>query len=46
MPARSSLVLLLLLSACAARSHSVDQTFQQAREGMWRGELADAQQLA
>src|SRR3954469_11592025 len=46
MKAFSLLLLLLLLPACARPPRQFDRDFIQARDAMWRGELADAQQQA
>src|SRR5262245_40622384 len=45
MKTRAALVALLLFSACA-RFAPLDQSFEQARQAMWRGDFRDAQQLA
>jgi CHAT domain-containing protein len=46
MKACSLLVLLLLLPACARSAGQFEREFTQARDAMWRGELADAQKQA
>ena len=40
------LFLLLLLTSCARFPLQLDKDYEQARQTMWRGELADAQKLA
>jgi CHAT domain-containing protein len=43
---RNFLALLLILTACARSPQQLDKDYKQARQTMWRGELADAQKLA
>jgi CHAT domain-containing protein/tetratricopeptide (TPR) repeat protein len=46
MKARTILLLLVLLPACARTPRQLDGDYTQAREAMWRGDLADAQRHA
>jgi CHAT domain-containing protein len=46
MKALTILLLLVLLPSCARTPRQFDLDYTQAREAMWRGELADAQQRA
>jgi CHAT domain-containing protein len=46
MRAAALLIALLLLAACTRSTSQLDNDFTQARQAMWRGELAEAQALA